>query len=198
MCSESHTLPSGKIIILSAPSGSGKSTIISRLMHDGDLRLGFSISATSRAPRGAEQDGREYYFLSPEEFRRRVDAGDFVEWEEVYAGTCYGTLRSEVERVTGSGRNLIMDVDVKGGVNIKNVFGQHALSIFIMPPSVEVLERRLRSRATDSDEKIAERIAKAEYEMTFAPRFDHVVVNDDLDVAVEEIRGLIKDLIADR
>lgn len=164
-------------------------------MQDESLRLGFSISATSRAPRGQETHGREYYFLSAEEFRERADRGEFVEWEEVYAGTCYGTLVSEVERVTGSGRNLIMDVDVKGGVNIKKKFGDKALSIFIMPPSVEVLEKRLRARATDSDEKIAQRLGKAEYEMTFAPQFDRCVINDDLDHAVEETRAVIKEFI---
>lgn len=185
----------GKIIILSAPSGSGKSTIINALIGDPELRLQFSISATSRAPRGQEQNGREYYFLTPEEFRLRVESGDFVEYEEVYAGTCYGTLYSEVERVTGSGHNLIMDVDVKGGVNIKKKFGREALSIFIMPPDIEALEARLRGRATDSEDKIAERLAKADYEMTFAPQFDACVVNDSLHEAVTEVRRLILQFI---
>lgn len=185
----------GKIIILSAPSGSGKSTIINALIGDPELRLQFSISATSRAPRGQEQNGREYYFLTPEEFRLRVESGDFVEYEEVYAGTCYGTLYSEVERVTGSDHNLIMDVDVKGGVNIKNKFGREALSIFIMPPDIEALEARLRGRATDSEDKIAERLAKADYEMTFAPQFDACVVNDSLPEAVTEVRRLILQFI---
>lgn len=182
----------GKIIILSAPSGTGKSTIINRLIKDDGLRLGFSISATSRAPRGAEVDGKDYFFLSDEEFQRRVEAGDFVEWEEVYAGTCYGTLESEVERVTGSGHNLIMDVDVKGALSIKNRFGEEALSIFVMPPDISTLEQRLRSRATDSEETIARRLAKAEYEMGFADRFDTVVVNDELEKAIKDVDSHIR------
>jgi len=182
----------GKIIILSAPSGTGKSTIINRLMQDEGLRLGFSVSATSRKPRGQEVDGKDYFFLSEEEFQRRIDRGEFVEWEEVYAGTRYGTLESEVERVTSSGRNLIMDVDVKGALNIKKRFGREALSIFIMPPGISVLEQRLRSRATDSEETIARRLAKAEYEMGFAGKFDTVVVNDSLDEAVKEVDGKIR------
>lgn len=182
----------GKIIILSAPSGTGKSTIINRLIKDDGLRLGFSISATSRAPRGAEVDGKDYFFLSDEEFQRRVEAGDFVEWEEVYAGTRYGTLESEVERVTGSGYNLIMDVDVKGALSIKNRFGEEALAIFVMPPDIAALEQRLRSRATDSEETIARRLAKAEYEMGFAERFDTVVVNDELEKAVKAVDSHIR------
>lgn len=185
----------GKIIILSAPSGTGKSTIIGRLMGEADLKLGFSISATSRKPRGEEQHGREYYFLTPEEFDRRVEAGHFVEWEEVYAGTKYGTLREEVERVTGSGRNLIMDIDVKGAINVKKQFGDEALSIFIMPPSLEELETRLRGRNTDSEESLRRRIEKAGYEMSFAPQFDCRVVNDDLDKAVAEVGSIIREFV---
>lgn len=186
----------GKIIILSAPSGTGKSTIISRLMDSQDLKLGFSISATSRAPRGEEKDGREYYFLTSEEFHKRVENGEFVEWEEVYAGTCYGTLVSEVERVTGSGRNLIMDIDVKGALNVKKRYGKDALSIFILPPSVEELERRLRARSTDSEESIARRLDKAEYEMGFSDKFDRRVVNDSLDSCCSEVKKLIEEFIA--
>lgn len=186
----------GKIIILSAPSGTGKSTIISRLMDYQDLKLGFSISATSRAPRGEEKDGREYYFLTSEEFHKRVENGEFVEWEEVYASTCYGTLVSEVERVTGSGRNLIMDIDVKGALNVKKRYGKDALSIFILPPSVEELERRLRARSTDSEESIARRLDKAEYEMGFSDKFDRRVVNDSLDSCCSEVKKLIEEFIA--
>ncbi len=186
----------GKIIILSAPSGSGKSTIIKQIIDDEALHLGFSVSATSRAPRGQEKDGVDYYFISDEEFLRRIDAGDFVEWEEVYAGTHYGTLASEVERVTGSGRNLIMDIDVKGGVNVKKRYGSRALSIFIMPPSLEVLSERLHGRGTDSEEVIARRLAKAEYELSFAPHYDLTVVNDDLDAAVRKVRRAITEFIA--
>ena len=181
---------------MSAPSGTGKSTIISRLMDYQDLKLGFSISATSRAPRGEEKDGREYYFLTSEEFHKRVENGEFVEWEEVYAGTCYGTLVSEVDRVTGSGRNLIMDIDVKGALNVKKRYGKDALSIFILPPSVEELERRLRARSTDSEESIARRLDKAEYEMGFSDKFDRRVVNDSLDSCCSEVKKLIEDFIA--
>lgn len=185
----------GKIIILSAPSGSGKSTIIRKLMEKPELKLGFSISCTSRSPRGSEQDGVDYYFVSHDEFKSKVERGEFVEWEEVYADTCYGTLHSEVERVTSSGKNLIMDVDVKGGVNIKECFGDKAISIYIMPPSIDELERRLRGRATDSEEAIAGRLSKARYELEFAPRYDSVVVNDDLETATAEVENLIKKFI---
>lgn len=192
MCSERQIMEKGKIIIFSAPSGSGKSTIIHRLMADESLRLGFSISATSRKPRGAETDGVEYYFITNEEFLRRAADGAFIEWEEVYPGTCYGTPASEVERVTSQGCNLVLDIDVKGGLNVKRLYGDEALSIFIMPPSLEILAQRLRGRATDSEEMIARRLAKAEYELSFADQYDAVVVNDNLNEAVEKVRSLIK------
>lgn len=182
----------GKIIVLSAPSGTGKSTIIGELMKMPDLNLGFSVSATSRAPRGTEQDGVQYYFLSPEEFAARIERGEFVEWAEVYSGTRYGTLVSEVERVTGRGMNLIMDIDVEGALNVKKRYGDKALLIFIEPPTLQSLEERLRSRATDDDESIRRRLDKAEYEMSFADRYDKVVVNDDLATAVSEVADNIR------
>lgn len=185
----------GKIIILSAPSGSGKSTIIGELMKKPDLKLGFSISATSRQPRGTEKNGREYFFFTEEEFKKNVEAGNFVEWEEVYPGVCYGTLISEVERITGSGSNLIMDVDVKGALNIKKRFRDEAITIFIMPPDKQTLEKRLRNRGTDSEETILKRLHKSEYEMEFADRFDCVVVNDNLQEAVDNTESKIKDFI---
>lgn len=183
----------GKIIILSAPSGTGKSTIIGRLMEDAGLRLGFSVSATSRKPRGEEKNGVDYFFLSEDDFQRKIERGEFVEWEEVYAGTRYGTLESEVARVTSEGYNLIMDVDVKGALNIKKRYGDDAISIFIMPPDVATLGARLRSRGTDTEETIERRLGKAEYEMRFADRFDKVVINDNLDDAVADVDSLIRD-----
>lgn len=181
----------GKIIVLSAPSGTGKSSIIKKLMENPTLNLGFSISATSRAPRGSECHGVEYYFISNDEFMRRVACGEFVEWEEVYPGTCYGTLESEVKRVTDEGRNLIMDIDVKGGLNVKKRFGDQAVTIFILPPSKEELERRLRGRGTDAEDVIRRRLDKADFELSFAPKFDHRVVNDDLDRASAEVEDII-------
>lgn len=186
---------SGKVIILSAPSGSGKSTIIEAIIGRPELDLQFSVSATCRPPRGAERDGVEYYFLTPDEFHRRVNAGDFVEWEEVYPGRCYGTLRSEIDRITGEGHNVIMDIDVKGAVNVKRLLGSRAVSIFIQPPSVAELRRRLESRATDSPEQIEARVAKAELELTFAPQFDTVVVNDRLPEAVTRVTTIITEFI---
>lgn len=189
-------LKKGKIIILAAPSGSGKSTVIRALMTDRSLHLGFSISATSRAPRGEEQDGVEYYFLTPEVFKNRVSAGEFVEWEEVYPGCCYGTLKTEVERITSlQHRNLIMDVDVKGAMSIKALYGADAMTIFLAPPSLAEMERRLRSRGTDAPEVIARRLEKAGYEMSFADRFDHLVINDDLQQTIGTIKNLIRNFI---
>lgn len=180
----------GKVIIFSAPSGSGKTTIVHRLLERYP-QLEFSISATSRAPRGAERDGVDYYFLSQEAFAVAVAEGRFVEWEEVYKGTCYGTLRSEVERIWQKGHVIVFDVDVLGGINLKHIFGQDACSVFIMPPSVEELRRRLEGRGTDSPTAIDRRVAKAEFELTKAPEFDHTVVNDRLDDAVEETCAIL-------
>ena len=181
----------GKAILFSAPSGCGKTTIIRELMQYFDC-FGFSISATSRAPREGEVDGKDYYYLSHEEFKARVATGDFLEWEEVYEGTCYGTLKSEVERLWNGGQVIVFDVDVNGGRNIKRYFGADALSIFVMPPSVEVLEQRLRSRGTDSEESIRKRLARSAKELELAPQFDVTIVNDDLQRAVEETRKVIE------
>lgn len=181
----------GKAILFSAPSGCGKTTIIGELMRYFDC-FDFSISATSRQPRGQEQDGRDYYFLSREEFMKRVDRGDFLEWEEVYQGTCYGTLKSEIERIWNAGRVIVFDVDVNGGSNIKRYFGADALSIFVMPPSLAVLEQRLRHRGTDSEEAIVKRLARSAEELKKAPQFDVTIVNDDLQRAVDEARKVIE------
>lgn len=182
----------GKAILFSAPSGCGKTTIIKELMagkateHFNPGKLAFSISATSRAPRGEEQNGKDYYFLSHEEFMTRVKRDEFLEWEEVYSGTCYGTLKSEIDRIWNEGKVIVFDVDVNGGHNIKHYFGADALSIFVLPPSVEVLEQRLRSRGTDSEEAIARRLARSAEELKQAPTFDITIVNDDLQKAVQE------------
>ena len=185
----------GKVIIFSAPSGSGKTTIVRHLLERYP-QLEFSISATSRAPRGQERDGVDYYFLSQEEFMKAVAENRFVEWEEVYKGTCYGTLRSELDRIWGKGHTILFDVDVLGGINLKRIFGADACSVFIMPPSIEELERRLELRGTDAPEVIAKRVAKAEFELTKAPEFDHVVVNDVLDTAVAEVERIVRDFLS--
>ena len=185
----------GKLIIFSAPSGSGKSTIINRLMQHPELHLAFSISCTSRAPRGTEQNGVEYFFLSPEEFKQRIANDEFLEYEEVYTDRFYGTLKHQVETQAARGENVVFDVDVKGGCNIKQFYGDRALSIFIQPPSIEELRKRLTGRATDAPEVIEQRIARAEFELSFAPKFDRIVVNDDLDRAVEETLGIIKEFL---
>lgn len=182
----------GRLIIFSAPSGSGKSTIINWLMQHEELRMAFSISCTSRAPRGTEQDGVEYFFLTPEEFRQKIANDEFLEYEEVYTDRFYGTLKAQVEKQSAAGQNVVFDVDVKGGVNIKEYYGDRALSIFIQPPSVEELRRRLVGRATDAPEVIEQRIARAEFELTFAPKFDCVIVNDDLSKAQQEAYDTIK------
>ena len=184
----------GKLVIFSAPSGSGKTTIVRELLQRFP-QFEFSISATSRQPRGKEQHGVDYYFLSSDEFRQRVERDEFVEWEEVYAGTCYGTLKSEVERIWAKGNVIVFDVDVMGGISLKRLFGDDACSIFIMPPSVEELERRLRGRGTDSEEVIQKRIGKAEFELSKASEFDHTVVNDVLADAVNEATYIINNFL---
>ncbi len=180
-----------KAILFSAPSGSGKTTIIKRLLQYFDC-FEFSISATSRKPREGERDGIDYYFLSPEDFERRVQAGDFLEWEEVYAGTRYGTLKSEIDRIAERGKVVIFDVDVNGGLNIKRFFGDNAMAIFVMPPSIEVLEQRLRQRGTESEESIQKRLGRSARELDEASRFDKTIVNDDLDRAVAETKAVIE------
>ncbi|HJA16231.1 MAG TPA: guanylate kinase [Candidatus Butyricimonas faecavium] len=184
----------GKVIIFSAPSGSGKSTVVNYLLSK-DLGLEFSVSATSRAPRGEEKHGKEYYFFSADEFKKRIEAENFLEWEEVYPGCFYGTLKSEVERIWKAGHTVVFDVDVVGGVNIKKIFGDQALSVFIKAPSVDTLRQRLIGRGTDSMEKIEQRVAKAEYEMTFADKFDVVIVNDNLDTALAEAERAVRDFL---
>ena len=174
------------ILIFSAPSGSGKSTLVNYLLEQRQ-DLEFSISCTTRAPRGQEQNGREYYFISNEEFVRRIQNGDFIEYENVYAGTYYGTLKSEIERIEQQGHHVVFDVDVKGGINLKPYFGPRALSIFVAPPSIEELRRRLEGRATDSPEKIEERLRKADVEIADAPHFDCIIVNDNLTRAQHEL-----------
>lgn len=186
-----------KLIIFSAPSGSGKTTIVRELLKKYP-QFEFSISATSRLPRGTERNGEDYYFMTNEDFMKAVAEDRFVEWEEVYAGTCYGTLKSETERIWAKGNVIIFDVDVMGGINLKRIFGDKACSIFIMPPSVEELERRLICRGTDCAEVIAKRVAKAEFEISKAGAFDHVVVNDILADAIGETEKIIDTFLAER
>jgi guanylate kinase len=186
----------GNCLIFSAPSGSGKSTIVQWLTKEHpELNLVFSISATSRPPRGTEQHGVEYFFLTPEEFKAKIDANEFLEYEEVYTDRYYGTLKSQVEEQLESGKNVIFYIDIKGGINVKKFFGDRALSLFIQPPSVEELRKRLVGRATDSAEQIEERLAKAEYEMSFAPQFDQIIVNDDLDTAKADTLKTIRNFL---
>ena len=188
----------GKLIIISAPSGTGKSTIIGWLMREHpELNLAFSISCTSRAPRGTEQNGVEYFFLTPEEFRQRIDNDEFLEYEEVYAGRFYGTLKAQIERQLEAGQNVVFDVDVKGGVNIKKYYGDEALSVFIKPPSIAELRRRLEGRGTDAPEVIDQRIARAEFELTFVDKFDTIVVNDDLTQAEEDALSIIEEFLSE-
>ena len=188
----------GKLIVFSAPSGSGKTTIVHHLLGVRELNLDFSISATSRERRGSEIDGRDYYFIKPEAFRKHIENDDFVEWEEVYKDNYYGTLRSELERIWSEGKHAIFDIDVVGGLNIKQKYPERTLAVFVKAPSLEEMERRLRERKTDSEEKIAERVAKAEREIGFAKEFDVILVNDDLEKAKKEAERLVGSFIEGR
>lgn len=186
----------GKLLIFSAPSGSGKSTIVNFLMQEHpELNMHFSISCTTRAPRGTEKNGVEYFFLTPEEFKAKIAEDAFVEYEEVYTDRFYGTLKSQVENQINNGENVVFDVDVKGGCNLKKIFGSEALSVFVQPPSVEELRRRLVGRATDAPEVIEQRLEKAEEELTYAPKFDVIIVNDDLETAKAEALKTIGDFL---
>nr|WP_242400636.1 guanylate kinase [Hoylesella pleuritidis] len=188
----------GRLLIFSAPSGSGKSTIINWLMTEHpELNLAFSISCTSRAPRGTEQHGVEYFFLTPDEFRRRIAQNEFLEYEEVYADRFYGTLKSQVDRQLEAGQNVVFDVDVKGGCNIKKFYGDRALSLFIQPPSIDELRNRLNKRATDAPEVIKDRIARATYELTFASMFDRTIINDNLERAEQDVYLAVKSFLND-
>jgi guanylate kinase len=186
----------GKLLVFSAPSGSGKTTIVKHLLQQTDLNLEFSISAATREPRGQEVDGKDYYFMSIEQFKKHIKAEDFIEWEEVYRDNFYGTLKTEVERIWAKGKNVIFDIDVAGGLRIKSKFPQETLAVFVKPPSVDELKRRLKERSTESDDKINMRIAKAHVELATAPQFDTIIKNYDLDVAKAEAYELVKKFIS--
>jgi len=192
MTPESQT--KGKLVIFSAPSGAGKTTIVKQLLKK-NLNLEFSVSATSREARKNEIHGKDYYFLSQQEFQQKIDNNAFLEWEEVYLGTSYGTLKSEVERIRKLGKNVIFDVDVVGGLNIKKFYGDEALAIFVQPPSVEELGKRLRFRSTETEEKIKVRLAKAKHELSYAEQFDVIIVNDELEKAVQEAEKIVENFL---
>ncbi|WP_413999634.1 guanylate kinase [Flavobacterium sp. W1B] len=185
----------GKLIVFSAPSGSGKTTIVRHLLSKEDLNLEFSISAASREPRGEEVNGKDYYFISTEEFKKHIKNDDFLEWEEVYRDNFYGTLKSEVERIWAKGKNVIFDIDVAGGLRIKHKFPEQTLAVFVKPPSVDELKRRLKERSTESEDKINMRIAKASVELATAPQFDTIIKNYDLEIALEEAYQLVKNFV---
>ena len=187
----------GKLIVFSAPSGSGKTTIVRHLLSKEDLNLEFSISAASREPRGEEVNGKDYYFMSTEEFKKHIKNEDFLEWEEVYRDNFYGTLKSEVERIWAKGKNVIFDIDVAGGLRIKHKFPNETLAVFVKPPSIDELKIRLKKRSTESEDKINMRIAKASVELATAPQFDVVIKNYDLDIALEEAYQLVKNFVKD-
>jgi len=193
-----ESIKKGKMIIVSAPSGSGKSTIVNWLMQEHpELNLYFSISCTSRAPRGTEQNGVEYFFISPEEFKEKIARGEFLEYEEVYEDRFYGTLKEQVESQRINGENVVFDVDVKGGCSIKQYYGDEALSLFIQPPSIDELKRRLVNRGTDSLEDIEKRLSKASYELTFAEKFDKILINDDLEIAKAKALEIVSEFLGD-
>ncbi|MGB7786231.1 MAG: guanylate kinase [Salinimicrobium sp.] len=185
----------GKLIVFSAPSGSGKTTIVRYLLAQEELKLDFSISATSRAARGNEIHGKDYYFLSLEEFKKKIKNDEFLEWEEVYRDNFYGTLKSEVERIWKEGKNVIFDIDVVGGLDIKQIYPEDTLAVFVKPPSIEELKIRLKKRKTESPDKINMRVAKASIEMATAPQFDHIIINNDLNTALEEAYTLVSDFV---
>lgn len=188
-------MPNGKLVIFSAPSGSGKTTIVRHLLKTFSGQLAFSISATSRPKRGIEENGKDYHYMSVEEFKQRIDNKEFLEWEEVYAGVHYGTLRSEVDRIWSEGKHVIFDIDVEGGLNLKRQFGDKALAIFVMPPSIKILEERLNSRSTDPPESIARRVAKAEKELKTADLFDTFILNEDLSEALAKAEKVVGEFI---
>lgn len=182
----------GKLVIFSAPSGSGKTTIVHHLVSMNDLKLDFSISACTRKKRAGEIDGKDYYFLTIDQFRMKIDENEFVEWEEVYKNLYYGTLKSEVNRIWDNGKNVVFDVDVMGGLNLKRQFGEKALSVFVMPPSIEELQKRLEQRGTDTPDKIKGRMGKAKFEMKYADKFDSILINDNLENALKEAEQLVR------
>jgi guanylate kinase len=188
----------GKLIVFSAPSGSGKTTIVKHLLGREDLNLEFSISAASRETRGEEINGKDYYFISTEEFKKHIKSEDFIEWEEVYRDNFYGTLKSEVERIWALGKNVIFDIDVAGGLRIKSKFPEQTLAVFVKPPSIDELKIRLKKRSTESDDKINMRIAKASVELATAPQFDKIIKNYDLDIAKEEAYQLVKSFVKEK
>ena len=193
-----ESIKKGKMIIVSAPSGSGKSTIVNWLMQEHpELNLYFSVSCTSRAPRGTEQNGVVYFFISPEEFKEKIARGEFLEYEEVYEDRFYGTLKEQVESQRMNGENVVFDVDVKGGCSIKQYYGDEALSLFIQPPSIDELKRRLMNRGTDSLEDIEKRLSKASYELTFAEKFDKILINDDLEIAKAKALEIVSEFLGD-
>lgn len=185
----------GKLIVFSAPSGSGKTTIVRYLLAQEELKLDFSISATSREPRGNEVNGKDYYFLSLEDFKKKIKNDEFLEWEEVYRDNFYGTLKSEVERIWAKGKNVIFDIDVVGGLDIKHIYPEKTLAVFVKPPSIEELKIRLKKRQTESADKINMRVAKASIELATAPQFDHIIINNDLNTALEEAYSLVSDFV---